>query len=103
MTQSSACLARVATKRFQMRGIAFSGPKWVRVLCEPPHELMVQYQVDKMETKADKFGDERHSYDADAGFTGRGNVSIVRYGFLVFSDRWYRFLFKKTIGSIWFS
>ena len=39
----------------------------------------VDCAVDKMETKADKFGDERHSYDADAGFTGRGNVSIVRY------------------------
>jgi hypothetical protein len=39
----------------------------------------VDCAVDKMETLADKFGDERHKYDEEAGFTGRGNVSIVRY------------------------
>jgi hypothetical protein len=35
--------------------------------------------VDKMEMEADKYGDERHGYRADASFTARGNVSIVRY------------------------
>merc|ERR1719486_614607 len=39
----------------------------------------VDCAVDKMQHKADKFGDERFKYDANAGFTARGNVSIVRY------------------------
>jgi hypothetical protein len=39
----------------------------------------VDCAVDKMQTKADKFGDEKFKYDENAGFTARGNVSIVRY------------------------